>query len=288
MKRILITGGKGQLATCIKDLITDLVEYHFIFVDYDELDITKKEEVSAFFEMEAIDYCVNCAAYTAVDKAETEFELAHAINVDGARNLAEACVKHGVKMVHISTDFVFDGNKTALYTEEDISHPLSVYGKTKLDGEAVIEANLRQYYIIRTSWLYSEHGNNFMKTMLKLGAEREQMGVVCDQIGTPTYAGDLAKVILDVIKNNTDKYGIYHYSNEGVASWYDFARAIFDLGQVQCDLVPIKTEAYPTPAKRPAFSVMDKTKIKKSFDIEIPYWRDSLIQVINKTLHKQL
>ncbi|MGB5273411.1 MAG: dTDP-4-dehydrorhamnose reductase [Flavobacteriaceae bacterium] len=287
MKHVLVTGGKGQLATCIKDLAQELVDYTFIFVDYDELDITKKEEVTAFFEMETIDFCVNCAAYTAVDKAESEPQLANAINSDGVRHLVESCLKHNVQLIHISTDFVFDGNQSTPYNESDMTNPLGVYGQGKLHGEEAIISNLRKYFILRTSWLYSEHGHNFLKTMLRLGRERERMSVVCDQIGTPTYAGDLAKVILNIIQNNTVKYGIYHYSDEGVASWYDFAHAIFDLGKVNCLLMPIKTEAYPTPAKRPAYSVMDKSKIKNDLQIEIPYWRDSLVQAIKRMDHNQ-
>jgi dTDP-4-dehydrorhamnose reductase len=259
-----------------------MLDHAFIFVDYDELDITKEGEVWAFFEMENIDYCINCAAYTAVDKAESEHTLANAINNEGARHLAEACLKYNVVLIHISTDFVFDGNQSRPYSESDITNPLGVYGLGKLHGEQAIISNLRKYFILRTSWLYSEHGHNFLKTMLRLGKERERLSVVCDQIGTPTYAGDLADVILGIINDNTDKYGVYHYSNEGVASWYDFAHAIFDLGRVDCALTPIKTEAYPTPAKRPAFSVMDKSKIKKNLHIEIPYWRESLIHAIDK------
>tara|TARA_R110002167_G_scaffold206691_18_gene410805 strand:- start:12158 stop:13021 length:864 start_codon:yes stop_codon:yes gene_type:complete len=282
MKQVLVTGGYGQLATAIKDQIADMEGHSFTFVDYDKLDITKEAEVAAFFGSNNIDFCVNCAAYTAVDKAESEVEMAKSINVDGARILAAECKKQGAKLIHISTDFVFGGDQTALYSEGDPAKPLGVYGQTKLDGERGISATMEQYFIIRTSWLYSEHGNNFMKTMLRLGREREELSVVCDQIGTPTYAGDLARLILEIVANDTNEYGLYHYSNEGVASWYDFAKAIFELGDIACALFPILTVDYPTPAARPAFSVMDKSKVKAAMRLEIPYWRDSLKECLKK------
>jgi len=281
MKKVLVTGGNGQLATCIKDIDKTAAEYQFVYVDLPEFDITDKEKVIGFFNENDISYCINCAAYTAVDKAESEKDLAHAVNVIGAKNLAEACREFSAVMLQISTDFVFDGKQGATYYETDVTNPLGVYGLTKLQGEKAVSETLEQHYILRTSWLYSEHGNNFVKTMLRLGAERDMLNVVSDQIGTPTYAGDLAKLTLQLITEEKKDYGAYHYSNEGVASWYDFTMAIFELAKVDCKVLPIKTEAYPTPAKRPAFSVMDKSKIKSTLQIEIPYWRESLRRCLN-------
>ncbi len=275
MKSVLVTGGNGQLASCIKDIEESLVDFNFIYVDYDELDITKEEEVQMFFENQKIEYCINCGAYTAVDKAESELELAKNVNEIGVKYLAESCEKHNTVLIQISTDFVFDGKQSTLYRESDTTNPLGVYGLTKLNGERV-SSSIKRHFIIRTSWLYSEHGNNFLKTMLRLGKERDELSVVCDQIGTPTYAGDLAEILLKIMGDNNDAYGIYHYSNEGVASWYDFAKAVFEESNTKVKLLPIKSEAYPTPAKRPSYSVMDKSKIKKVFNIEIPYWRDSI------------
>ena len=228
MKNILVTGGKGQLASCIKDVSGNLDNLNFIYVDIDQLDITDIKSVKTFFEKNNVSYCINCAAYTAVDKAESNKEMAERINVLGARNLAIACKSNDAVLIHISTDFVFDGVNTKPYNEEDKVNPLSIYGLTKLNGELVIADSLKEYFIIRTSWLYSEHGNNFLKTMLRLGSERENLGVVIDQLGTPTYAGDLAKAIMTIICVNSSAFGLYHYSNEGVASWYDFAHAIFE------------------------------------------------------------
>ncbi|WP_299212976.1 dTDP-4-dehydrorhamnose reductase [uncultured Aquimarina sp.] len=285
MKNILVTGGKGQLALCIKDVEKNLPDFNFIYADYDELDITKEEEVKFFLEKEKIEYCINCAAYTAVDNAESEGETAKEVNETGARFLAESCEKYNAVFIQISTDFVFDGKQSFPYTETDKTTPLSVYGVTKLYGENVTISSVQKHFIIRTSWLYSEYGNNFLKTMLRLGEEREELSIVCDQIGTPTYAGDLAKIISKIIIEDSSSYGTYHYSNEGVASWYDFAKAIFEESDIKIKVLPIKTEAYPTPAKRPSYSVMDKTKIKETFKIEIPYWRDSLRKALSK-IHK--
>ncbi|WP_339626195.1 dTDP-4-dehydrorhamnose reductase [uncultured Maribacter sp.] len=281
MKNILVTGGKGQLASCIKDVSGNLDNLNFIYVDIDQLDITDIKSVKTFFEKNNVSYCINCAAYTAVDKAESNKEMAERINVLGARNLAIACKSNDAVLIHISTDFVFDGVNTKPYNEEDKVNPLSIYGLTKLNGELVIADSLKEYFIIRTSWLYSEHGNNFLKTMLRLGSERENLGVVIDQLGTPTYAGDLAKAIMTIICVNSSAFGLYHYSNEGVASWYDFAHAIFEFKDISTVLKPIKTEAYPTPAARPRNSIMDKSKFKKEFGIQIPHWRESLQKCLN-------
>lgn len=282
MKNILVTGGKGQLASCIKDAAVTLAGYHFIYVDVDELDITKPSDVEAFFCTNNIEFCVNCAAYTNVDKSESEPEIAEKVNVDGARNLAEACKKHKAKFIQISTDFVFDGKGSLPYVEQNVAKPVGMYGLTKLKGEQATTETVKEHFILRTSWLYSEHGHNFCKTMLRLAKEKDVLSIVSDQVGTPTYAGDLAEVIIKIIATDSSDYGIYHYSNEGVASWYDFAKAIFDLSNSDIELHPIRSEAYPTPAERPAFSVMDKSKIKSTWDVTIPYWRDSLIVCLGK------
>lgn len=281
MNKVLVTGGNGQLASCIRDIDSTSYDYRFLYVDLPEFDITDKEKVIGFFNENDISYCINCAAYTAVDKAESEKDLAYAVNVVGAKNLAEACREFNAVMIQISTDFVFDGKQGSIYSETGVTNPLGVYGLTKLQGEKMVSETVEQHFILRTSWLYSEHGHNFVRTMLRLGAERDMLNVVSDQIGTPTYAGDLAKLILQLITEEKKDYGTYHFSNEGVASWYDFTKAIFELAEVDCKVLPIKTEAYPTPAKRPAFSVMDKSKIKSTLHIEIPYWRESLRRCLN-------
>lgn len=280
MIQVIVTGGNGQLANCIRNAVAGLDEYNFSYVDLEELDITDKNAVDEFFKKTKPTWCINCAAYTAVDKAESDTELAKKVNIDGAKYLAQASKKYNSKFIQISTDFVFDGAKGSIYAETDKVNPLSVYGATKFEGEQVTTNEVDEYFIIRTSWLYSEYGNNFLKTMLRLGAERDELNVVSDQIGTPTYAGDLAELISEIIKKDSKAYGLYHYSNEGVASWYDFAKAIMEESKTTCKVLPIKTEAYPTPAMRPAFSVMDKSKIKTELEIEIPYWRDSLKKTI--------
>ena len=283
MINVLVTGSNGQLASCIKDRAKQCKELHFIYTDYQELDICNLKDVEEFFTTNPkIDYCINCAAYTAVDKAETEVEKAFEINAKGAKNLALVCNAQDAILIHISTDFVFDGNKTEPYTETDVPKPISVYGASKLQGEVEVQKTLKKHFIIRTSWLYSEYGANFMKTMLRLAEIRDEISVVSDQIGTPTYAGDLADVILKIIRSKTKNFGLYHYSNEGVASWYDFAKAIFEASHSQIKLNPIKTAAYPTPAKRPFYSVLNKSRIKKNLKVETPYWRDSLVKALDK------
>jgi len=280
---ILITGAKGQLGKCIQDLAQNYPDLNFEFTDTSELDISNKKEIKDFFENGFFNYCINCAAYTAVDKAENDFKKASDVNSEAVKYLAEECKKNNVVLVHISTDFVFDGSKTTLYNENDLPNPINVYGKSKLTGEQYVQDILKDYFIVRTSWVFSEYGNNFLKTMLRLGDEREELNVVCDQIGTPTYAGDLAEVLLEIVSDKNDSFGIYHYSNEGVASWYDFAMAIFEESEIKVRLRPIRSVQYPTPAKRPSFSVLSKEKIKKKLDIEIPYWKQSL-----KTCLKQI
>ncbi|MFD2551523.1 dTDP-4-dehydrorhamnose reductase [Bizionia sediminis] len=276
MIHILVTGGNGQLASCIKDLASNYKNVHITYTDAHTLDISDNKAVTQFFSKHTVNYCVNCAAYTAVDSAENEMITAKNVNQLGAKNLAIACQANQATLIHISTDFVFDGAQSTLYSEAHKPNPQSVYGKTKYQGEIEIQQHLKRYFILRTSWLYSEHGHNFMRTMLRLAKERDTLSIVSDQIGTPTYAKDLAEVILTLITTNQTAYGLYHYSNEGVASWYDFAQAIFQETQTTIKVIPIKTVAYPTPAKRPAFSVLDKTKIKDTFQISIPYWRTSL------------
>jgi len=279
MMNVLVTGSNGQLASCIKDLAKQYDGLNFIYTDYKELDICDLNQVNTFFKSnKKIDYCINCAAYTAVDKAESDVEKAFEINANGAKNLAIACSEFDAILIQISTDFVFDGEKNEPYTETDVAKPISVYGASKLQGEIEIKQTLETYFILRTSWLYSEHGANFMKTMLKLAETRDEISVVSDQIGTPTYAGDLADVILKIISSKNTNFGLYHYSNEGVASWCEFAKAIFEASNIEIKLNPIKTSAYPTPAKRPVYSVMDKTKIKSVLKTETLSWQDRLIK----------
>ena len=284
---ILVTGGNGQLGSEIKGLAPSYNKFRFFFMDLPELDICNPDELAVFFRENNIHTVINCAAYTAVDKAEQEAEIAEKVNSEGVLNLVNAVAKIKGKLIHISTDYVFDGNSFLPYQESDEVNPIGMYGNTKRRGElAVINSDI-DAIVIRTSWLYSAYGNNFVKTMLRLGHERAELGVVFDQVGTPTNASDLAKVCLDILSIKTsekisDKGNIYHFSNEGVASWYDFAVAIMDLGGVDCKVKPIETKEYPTPAKRPCFSVLNKSKIKKDFEIEIPFWRDSLRKCISK------
>ena len=281
MMNVLVTGSNGQLASCIKDLAKQYDGLNFIYTDYKELDICDLNQVNTFFKSnKKIDYCINCAAYTAVDKAESDVEKAFEINANGAKNLAIACREFDAILIQISTDFVFDGEKKEPYTETDVAKPISVYGASKLQGEIEIKQTLETYFILRTSWLYSEHGTNFMKTMLRLAETRDEISVVSDQIGTPTYAGDLADVILKIISSKNTNFGLYHYSNEGVASWYDFAKTIFEASNLKIKLNAIKTEAYPTPAKRPFYSVIDKAKIKSILGIETPNWSESLLKAL--------
>ena len=281
MKNILVTGADGQLGLCLQEISKQHSTIEFVFSDLKNLDITNKESVNAVFKGTNFDFCINCAAYTAVDLAESDSDKAKNVNVLAVENLAEACNNTSTKLIHVSTDFVFDGTSSIPYTENDETNPLSVYGKTKLDGETAVQNVLKEFFILRTSWLYSEYANNFMKTMLRLGTERSELGIISDQIGSPTYAKDLARVMVEIIKSDSNEYGVYHYSNEGVASWYDFAKSIFDLSKVKIIVNAIPTSSYPTPAKRPHYSVLDKSKLKKNFGIEIPYWRDSLNEAIS-------
>ena len=283
---VLVTGANGQLGQAIQFISDNHPEIEFKFCSSSDLDITSKENCKLVFTKFKPDYCINAAAYTAVDKAESEPEKAHLINVIGAKNLAEVCKEFATILLHVSTDFVFDGTSTVLsvkngYTEEDLPNPTGVYGQTKLDGEKAIQETFDNYFIIRTSWVYSQFGNNFMKTMLRLASERDGLSVVSDQIGTPTNAVDLAEVLLKIIltdkrQQTTDNYGIYNFSNEGQCSWYDFAKKIFEVNNISINLQPIPTSAYPTPAKRPAYSVLDKSKIIRVFGVEVKNWEESL------------
>lgn len=284
---VLVTGAAGQLGQSLQFIAARYPQCEFVFRASADLDITNVAQVAKAFAQHQPNYCINAAAYTAVDKAETETGKAQAINVQGAKNLAEACRENHCILLHVSTDFVFDGKHSKPYTETDIPNPAGVYGQTKLEGEKAIAAVFDRYYIIRTSWVYSQFGNNFMKTMLRLGAERESLSVVNDQIGTPTHAVDLADALLKIILSdnqqttNNNHYGIYNFSNEGQCSWFDFAQKIFEYNHIQIDLKPIPTTAYPTPAKRPAYSVLDKSKIKSIFGLTINAWEDSLKRSIS-------
>ncbi|PIP53855.1 MAG: dTDP-4-dehydrorhamnose reductase [Bacteroidetes bacterium CG23_combo_of_CG06-09_8_20_14_all_32_9] len=290
MSNILITGANGQLGSEIREQSKDFSILKFIFTDIQELDITDSLKLKNFFNSNEIKYIVNCAAYTAVDKAETDKKNAEKINVIAVSNLIKFATNFRIKFIHISTDYVFDGNANTPYTESAKTNPKSVYGLTKLKGETEV-LRYSQSVIIRTSWLYSSFGNNFVKTMLKLGTDREEIGVVYDQIGCPTYARVLANVILQIISNTekkTDAFkpGIYHFANNGVCSWYDFAIEIMKLSNLKCEVHPIETKDFPTPAKRPAYSVLNKSKIVQTFNIEIPYWRDSLEYCMNLLKNK--
>jgi dTDP-4-dehydrorhamnose reductase len=278
---ILVTGSSGQLGSEIKELSSNY-NYNFFFISRENLDIVNLNDIRAFIIENNINTIINCAAYTAVDKAEDEEKIANSINNIAVKNLAMLSNEFGIKLIHVSTDYVFDGTNHKPYIEDDTINPQGVYGQTKLDGEkAILEYNLKNSIIIRTSWVYSSFGNNFVKTMLRLGREKDELGVIFDQIGTPTYARDLAKAILDIVpKIKNDKTEIYHYSNEGVLSWYDFAKEIMKMAKIDCTINPIETFQYPTPASRPHYSLLNKSKIKKEFDIVIPYWKDSLVECL--------
>lgn len=277
---VLVTGANGQLGQALQSVAKKYPEINFIFAASSDLDITDKGNVATCFDIKKPDYCINAAAYTAVDKAESEQEQAFLVNVKGPQNLAEISRKTNTVLLHISTDFVFNGENNRPYTEEDTPDPKGVYGKTKLEGEQAIQQSTAQYYIIRTSWVYSEFGNNFMKTMLRLASERDTLNVVNDQIGTPTYAVDLAEALIAIIRHDSNTpskpYGIYNFSNEGQCSWFDFAKKIFEVNKVAIRVNPIPTSAYPTPAERPKYSVLDKSKIKNTFGVHISKWDEKL------------
>lgn len=289
MQNILVTGGNGQVGSELQVVANNQSAYQFFFTDAEDLDITNQAAVLAYFQKNKIHTCINCAAYTAVDKAESSPEIAKKVNVDGAENLAKACAKNGAKLIHLSTDYVYHNQQNTPFKEGDATNPQGVYAQTKLDGDLVALATCPNTVIMRTSWVYSSFGNNFVKTMLRLGKERDALNVVFDQIGTPTYAKDIAETAFEIIQSidnqkvKNDKWqGVFHYSNEGVTSWYDFAQAIFDIENIDCTLGAIESVQYPTPAKRPPFSVLNKGKIKAVFGLTIPHWRTSLVDCLEK------
>ena len=273
---VLITGANGQLGNEMRVVAKQYTEVDFVFTDVEELNICNADEVDSFVKNLLPDYIVNCAAYTAVDKAETDIDLCRAINCDAVKNLGIAAQKYQAKVIHVSTDYVFDGTNNVPYTETMPTNPQTIYGKTKLEGEKALLSVCNTSFIIRTSWLYSSFGNNFVKTMLRLGNERNSLNVVFDQVGTPTYAADLANAIWGIIISKKTDYGVYHFSNEGVCSWYDFTTAIFRLTNTNCQVFPIESSEYPTKTPRPFYSVLNKGKIKSTFAVSIPHWEVSL------------
>ena len=285
MKNILVTGSNGQLGSEIREISDRYENYNFIFTDVEELDLTISEDIVSFFTDNKIDVCVNCAAYTAVDKAEDEIELAMLVNSTAVDNLSKVCKNNGTLLFHISTDYVFNGKHFMPYAETDTVSPDSQYGLSKLKGEEAVMLNCDKAIIVRTSWLYSSHGNNFVKTLIKLGNERDQLSVVSDQVGTPTYAADLAEAIMVMIASfdETKPKEIYHFSNEGAISWYDFGKAIMKLSNIECAINPIDSKDYPSKANRPFYSVLSKSKIKKHYGVNVPYWEDSLRRMIIKS-----
>ena len=292
MIKILVTGAGGQLGSELRYLFGNDSRFKLIFTTKTELDITDATAVDQIIQDIVPQYCINAAAYTAVDQAENHKEKAYAVNVKGAENMARACLKKNVPLFHFSTDYVYHTRQNRPYQEGDATMPRGVYAKSKFEGDNRIQEIYDVAYIIRTSWVYSSFGLNFVKTMLRLSSERDSLKVVYDQIGSPTYAADLAQAVLAMIthldedKGRADELaGVYHFSNEGVCSWYDFAKAIFEIADIDCAVHPIKTSEYPTPAERPPFSVLDKEKIKSTFDFEIPHWRDSLRVCLSKIEH---
>ena len=288
--RVLITGSNGQLGSEIRELEANYKKLDLVFKDLPGLDICNFNLLQSFIIDNNINAVINCAAYTAVDKAEQDAEIAEEVNSKGVLNLVNALKSVNGKLIHISTDYVFNGDYFMPYNESDCVSPIGVYGETKRKGELAVINSALDAIVIRTSWLYSSYGNNFVKTMLRLGKQKEELGVIFDQVGTPTYARDLAKTCLEILCGgssvNISKNGnLYHYSNEGVASWYDFAISIMKIGGENCKVKPIQTKDYPTLAKRPQYSVLNKSKIKTDFKIEIPYWRDSLKDCIEKIIN---
>ena len=277
MTNVLVTGADGQLSNCIEDLSHAYPELNFVYKTIDQLDITDPAQVKQAFSERSYAYCINCAAYTAVDKAESEQDLAFKVNAAGAAILSDQCQTSGSILVHISTDFVFDGQHEQPYVETDQTNPLGVYGNSKLQGEVEIRDILNEHYIIRTSWLYSEHGHNFMKTMLRLASERKELTIVDDQIGCPTYAGDLAEAIIEIISSGKQEFGTYHFSNSGKISWYNFAQAIFEKTNTEIKVSPIASINYKTAAQRPSYSVLNLVKFRSTFpEIKIKSWQESL------------
>jgi len=280
MTTILITGSNGQLGNEMQQAAVRFPNFNYIYTDVAELDICDKGALDAFVKANNVNVIVNCAAYTAVDKAEDDVELCYKINRDAVRNIAEVASENKVKVVHVSTDYVFDGTNYLPYTEDMPVCPATVYGKSKLEGEQALLENCKESVILRTAWLYSSFGNNFVKTMMKLGTERDSLGVIFDQVGTPTYAADLADAIMQLISSETFVPGIYHFSDEGVCSWYDFTKTIHRMANITCDVKPIETKDYPARTPRPHFSVLNKGKIKSTYGISIPHWEVSLEKCI--------
>jgi len=286
IKTILVTGSTGQLGQSFKAIASAYPDYDFVFVSRQQLDLAKSHNISDYFQHNKFDLIINCAAYTAVDNAESEIELTEQINHLAMKQLADIAQQQGIKLIHISTDYVFNGQQYRPYIETDVVEPQGVYGQTKLKGEQAIQTTMaNNALIIRTSWVYSEYGHNFVKTMLKLGQARDSLNVIFDQVGTPTYAYDLAKAIMHIIQSEQFqqpefKTELVHYSNEGVCSWYDFAKAIFELNAIDCDVSPIESKDYPTPATRPHYSLLNKAKIKQKYNLTVPYWKDSLKQCL--------
>ncbi|MBR3519526.1 MAG: dTDP-4-dehydrorhamnose reductase [Paludibacteraceae bacterium] len=276
---ILVTGANGQLGNSVRKIASNYTQHHFLYTDMPEVDITDLQLLEDLVKKENIGAIINCAAFTAVDKAESCEELAAKINVDGPKNLALAAKSVGAKLVHISTDYVFDGKSCLPLKETDPTQPIGVYGKTKRQGEIEVEKTGCDAIVIRTAWLYSEYGNNFVKTMLRLGKERESLNVVYDQVGTPTYATDLAYAIMVLLEKGFKGFNTYHFSNEGVISWFDFTKAIFEIAGLKTKVNAIESFEYPTAAERPAYSVLNKRKIKAE-GVNVPYWKDSLVQCI--------
>ena len=274
--KLLITGANGQLGNEMRVALQQYPLIEALYTDVDTLDITDLAQLDAFVATESISHIVNCAAYTAVDKAEDDEVVATKVNVDAVRNLGIVANKYGAKIVHVSTDYVFDGRGHKPYTEDMAVCPTNVYGRTKLAGEEALMAECKDAIVIRTSWLYSSFGNNFVKTMLRLGRERDTLNVIFDQVGTPTYAADLAQTILTIIAEREWVAGVYHFSNEGVCSWYDFTIMIHKMAGIDCKVNPIESSAYPVRTPRPHYSVLNKTKIKTTFNLEVPYWVESL------------
>lgn len=283
-QKILVTGANGQLGKELQELAGRFLVFDFVFLSREDLPIHDIESVKQAFKKYAPNYCINCAAYTAVDKAETDKENAFLVNGEATGVLAAACKEYNTRFIHISTDYVFDGNASSPYKTDAATNPQSVYGESKLQGEKKAIANNDQTVIIRTSWVYSAFGKNFVKTMLRLMSEKPEINVVSDQVGSPTYAADLAKAILTIVSSGNWHPGIYHFSNKGVISWYDFAVAIRELSGSHCVVNPIPSSAYPTPAKRPSYSVMDTSRINEVYGIELEEWKNSLIECLKKSL----
>ncbi len=280
--KILITGANGQLGTELHEILEREFPGQTLYTDVQELDLTNAKAVDSYVANNEITHIVNCAAYTAVDRAEEEKMLCAAVNTDAVKNLAMAADANGAKIIHISTDYVFDGTNHRPYRESDKVNPISQYGTTKRKGETLLLALAPQAIIIRTAWLYSAHGNNFVKTMLRLADSQPEIKVVCDQIGTPTFARDLARAVVKVLQSHQWVPGIYHFTDEGAASWYDFAKAIFRIASKDVKVTPIPTEDYPTPASRPSYSILDRTRIKATYGIEIPHWEEALADCLRQ------